>query len=1102
MSTIITVDLVNPFPGLRPFREGESDRFFGQEDQVEDLAYRLSRQRFVALLGLSGSGKSSLINAGLFPQLRLVQPDGRPRWLIARLNPGDDPLTNLATSLANALGKPREEVRDELNRDSRALPRLAGRRETEAGDGSHQKILLVVDQFEELFRLLETNERGDLPPRKNEASLFVELLLEAVRDEDCPVHILFSMRSEFLGDCALFYGLAERVNAATYLIPKMDRESVVDVIVEPVELRGAAIDPSLVQHLVNESEALEDGLPLLQHALHRLWERWIGRRDPTSPIGWKDLGERSLEAQLNQHLDSIYDKELTAAQQGVAQRLFRELADRDAKGRIIRRRVEYSTLELPQLDAVVNAFLDEKHGRTFLIRSEGKLDISHECLLRRWGKVRGWLEMEDLDRKSLLELTDAASRSGWPRPKAPLEGLQLETLSKWLANSSIDTKWAERYRINYDHATKFLEWSQAQQRTKKLRQRLALIGFIAVALATAAIMTWLWLKAQRETTRAEDLAAEAAVSAKQAASERDHAVATEGVATAARGEAELDSNAAKAAEAKAAQSARETKDQLVRNYWQSSRVAMEHGEGLEAAQFGAAAVQGDPALLSNILLDLRELKLPQQVLLHEAPVKGALFNRDESRILTWSDDHTARLWDAHTGQVLGQPLQHKGPVNGALFSRDESRILTWSDDHTAQLWDAKTGQPLGQPLRHESRVNGALFNRDGSRVLTWSGEPHGSKGVVRVWDAHTGQALGRPLQHKAPVNGALFNRDESRILTWSGDGTARVWDAHTGQALGQPLQHKGPVNGALFNQDESRILTWTDYYAARVWDAHTGQAVGLPLQHESYVNGALFNRDESRILTWSDDYTARLWDAHTDRALGQPLLHEDSVKGALFNWDESLILTWGGDNFSSRAARLWDAHTGQDLGHPLQHKDSVEGALFNRDGSRILTWSDDHTARLWDAHTGQPLGQPLQHKDSVKGAVFNRDESRILTWSDDHTARLWDTHTGQALGQPFQHEGPVNGALFNWDGSRILTWDEAGTARLWFLDADLDFPPEHFQLWIQAMTATEMDPVTHEVKPIEPARWRKIKAQYDEVAAKHAKVCKYRDANNWLRSNK
>jgi len=233
-------------------------------------------------------------------------------------------------------------------------------------------------------------------------------------------------------------------------------------------------------------------------------------------------------------------------------------------------------------------------------------------------------------------------------------------------------------------------------------------------------------------------------------------------------------------------------------------------------------------------------------------------------------------------------------------------------------------------------------------------------------------------------------------------------------------------------------------------------------------------------------------------ALRQIVAHKRGSPAPEFSPDETRILTWSRDN----TARLWEARTGHQISPALHHNGKVYGALFGRDESRILTWSRDNTARLWEARTGHQISPALHHNGKVYGALFGRDESRILTWSADSTARLWDARTGQPIGPALQHQSTVDGALFSRDESRILTWSADSTARIWILNADLDFPAEHVELWTEAMTGSELDVVTQEVKTLEPNRWREIRQRYEAIAADHAKTCKYPDANEWFREQK
>jgi WD40 repeat protein/serine/threonine protein kinase len=443
-------------------------------------------------------------------------------------------------------------------------------------------------------------------------------------------------------------------------------------------------------------------------------------------------------------------------------------------------------------------------------------------------------------------------------------------------------------------------------------------------------------------------------------------------------------------------------------------------------------------------------------------VNSAQFSPDGKRIVTASDDGTARVWDAQTGQPLTESLKHRDRVWSAKFSPDGTRIVTASQDHTARVWDAQTGQPLTDPLRHNSRLISAQFSPDGKRIVTASNDS-------RVWDAQTGKLLAGPLPHDREVTTAQFSSDGMRVVTGSGDVTARVWDAQSGQPLTEPLVHTGWVHLAQFSPDGKRILTAASHDAtARVWDAQTGRLLTALLGHKGEVTDGRFSPDGKRIVTASEDGTARVWDAQSGQPLTDPLKHNAGVNSAQFSSDGWRIVTASGDG----TARVWNAQSGQALTEPLRHNKALGSAQFSPDGQRILTitqgiawvWDirngqplpeilhnvgpvnsvqfspdgrrivagcGDKTARVWDAASGQPLTEPLNYDGGVISTQFSPDGKWMVTTSWDHTARVWDAQSGQPLTEPLQHGGVVYSAQFSPDGKRIVTACEDKCVRVW-----------------------------------------------------------------------
>ncbi len=455
----------------------------------------------------------------------------------------------------------------------------------------------------------------------------------------------------------------------------------------------------------------------------------------------------------------------------------------------------------------------------------------------------------------------------------------------------------------------------------------------------------------------------------------------------------------------------------------------------------------------------------RMILASQATLWSAAFSPDGNHIVTASEDGTARIWDAATGEPIGAVLKgHKGDVFSAAFSPDGNRIVTASGDGTARIWDAATGEPIGAPLTgHEKEVNSAAFSRDGKRIVTASMD-----GTARIWDAETGQPIGEPLNVRGIANGlapdtrrriiidyavvsAAFSPDGKRIVTASDDNTARLWDAATGEAIGAPfIGHDERVLSAAFSPDGKRIVTASLDGTARIWDAETGQQVGAPLTtseeaasrtNDSHNRGnisvnhgmlsAAFSPDGKRIVTASADKTARLWDAETGEQIGTPLKgHDDAVNSAAFSPDGKRIVTSSRDG----TVRLWNTDIDRPISLPLTgHEDAVNSAAFSSDGKQIVTASDDETARIWDAITGEPIGTPLRgHFLGVNSAAFSLDSKRVVTASEDETARIWDAVTDKPIGAPLiGHEGKVFSAAFSPDGKRIVTASGDGTARIW-----------------------------------------------------------------------
>jgi WD40 repeat protein/serine/threonine protein kinase len=433
--------------------------------------------------------------------------------------------------------------------------------------------------------------------------------------------------------------------------------------------------------------------------------------------------------------------------------------------------------------------------------------------------------------------------------------------------------------------------------------------------------------------------------------------------------------------------------------------------------------RGNAPAAINVFQEIRAADVQLAVLAgHDNAVYAAAFSPDGTRIVTASEDRTARIWDAHTGAQIAVLSGHGDTVDSAAYSPEGTRIITASFDRTARIWDARTGAQIAVLSGHRDRVYSAAYSPDGMRIVTASWDR-----TARIWDARTGAQIATLSGHTDRVISAAYSPDGVHVVTASWDRTARIWDARSGAPLVVLSGEGNRVITAAYSPDGTRIVTGSEDKTVRIWNARTGAQLTVLAGHGRAVEAAAYSPDGTRIVTASDDGTARIWDALTGQQLAVLSGHSSRVYYASYSPDGARVVTASFD----KTARIWDAHTRAQLAVLSGHGDRVYSAAYSPDGNRIATASWDKTTRIWDARSQALLTMLSGHTDRVTSATYSPDGSRIVTSSYDKTARIWDAKTGAQLTVLAGHEDTVCSAAYSPDGTRVITasWDK--TARIW-----------------------------------------------------------------------
>ena len=991
---IPTYDSRCPFQGLYAFKIEDQEFFFGRELLIENLKKRLTEHPFLAVVGNSGCGKSSLILAGLIPALQTQQTDLK----LAYLTPKSDPIAQLNASLC--------QVED-------------------------SSFIIVVDQFEELFTLCK-----DELQRVN----FIQELVKSSQTQK----IVVTLRADFWGECAIYSELRQLMETHQSLIPPLNIEELGRVIEQQATQVRLRFEAGLRDLMLQDVAGEPGAMPLLQHALWQLWRRRHGRWLLCEE--YQEIGK--VQEAIAKTADDFYDK-LSPQEQEQVRNIFIRLTRlddgfvRSEQHRDTRRRVAMEELvplgsDAANIKDLVRRLADERLVVTSVdgVTDREEVEVVHEALIQYWSRLQEWLN-QDRQNLQLRERIRQQALDWQPEPKDELLLLQGGRLEDAIAVYKHQPSFFNQLEDGYIKGCLGLRERKRRQEVNRLRKWVAALSVsLVVAIGAGGVAFNRYQEAKKQAILAK----------KQTILAKEQATLANLRFNAATMEDQLVSDPVDAmvlAIAEAGKSLKELKEVIppvqASLYIAINTVRERYRIQAHEKLYSATLNQKENMIVTGGLdgtiglWDLQGNAIIQPFKAHKGGFVSVAFSPDGTMIASGSNDNTVRLWDLK-GKPIGKPFKgHGKAVRPVAFSPDGKMIASGSKDSTVRLWDLK-GNPIGKPFKgHGKTVWSVAFSPDGKKIVSGSEDS-----TVRLWDLQ-GKPIGQPFkEHNSPVNSVVFSPDSKKIVSGSEDSTVRLWDLQ-GKPIGQPFKgHNGEVNSVAFSPDGQTIVSGSKDNTIRLWNLE-GQQISEPLKgHITFVYSVGFNPSGSMIISGSLDGTVRMWDAKPN-LFGKPLKsHNNTVMSVAFSpiskntaqGVEQVLVSGSVDT----TIQVWNI-SGKAIGIPFKIKSpqKVNSVAFSPDGQIIASGGEDNTVRLWDLK-GNPVGKPFRgHSKEIYSVVFSPNGQMIASGSDDNTVRLWDLK-GNPIGKPFRgHSQVIYSIAFSPDGQMIASGSDDNTVRLWDL---------------------------------------------------------------------
>lgn len=1040
----LDIEPENPYKGLRAFQEADADDFYGREDLIESLLERMRsdgvQSRFLAVVGASGSGKSSVVKAGIVPRLRRGAVAGSDEWYIVEKMPGRYPMEELEAALLRIAINPPASLLEQLNENERGLIRAVKR--IMPDDAS--ELVIVIDQFEEVFTMLENEDQR---------RFFMNSLMEAVSDPHSRLRVIITLRADFYDRPLQYPDFGQLMRECTSIVLPLTNQELRQAIVVPAEMNHLELEAGLVESIIADVAGEPGALPLLQYALTELYERRDGRW--LTVQAYNEIG--GVMGALTRRATDIY-KQLDESRQLLVRQMFLRLVTLGEGAEDTRRRILITELLSLNSDTdTIQSVIDEFGKYRLLtfdrdpITRNPTVEVAHEALIRQWQLLRKWL---DDNREGLrIQRRVEGAATEWQNMGKDVSflasGMRLHQFEDWMNSTELIMTDLEREYIvesinERDRQEAEKEARKQHEEALEARSRNRLKQLLGVMFLATVVAVGLMAVAVNQSAEAETARGEAVSQANNAATQAAIADAsekqTQGLAFASGAQLALANNNTDLAillgfEANKITQTRQTLRTLAEaGYAPGTKFVLPQLE----SRVNAVTYNHDGSMViaggqnnKMILWDTTTGQVIQEFNGHEDWIWDIAFSPDDTQVVSASSDTTIILWDVETGEQIRTFEGHIDEVQGVDFSDDGTRILSGSRDMTMVLWDVETGNPI------------TTFNDGLSGIFDVDLSPSGftalsgfADGRIILWNTETGQPL---ITYDATVGGHTdevwvveYTPDESGFLSASQDSRVMLWRFESGAPVQIFAGHSSRVTDAQFSGNGKRIVSGSEDNSVIVWDVQTGAEMDRFLGHTFLIYDIAYNPVRQEVASASWDGTVRIWDLNHGALLKEfntdhPLAHTDIINHVAISHDGTMAAT---ASLDTRIV-LWDMATGEPIREFVGHQGGVNAVEFSPDDTLIASAGDDNVLALWDVATGEFTTLFEGHSDAVWDVAYSPDGTMLASASRDNTIFLWDTSTGESIRRLFGHTFRITGVDFNPDGTQLISSSFDNTILLW-----------------------------------------------------------------------